>query len=87
MLRDMEGEIFTTVPANVDINGSESLTIEELAKNSRDDPYRAVWYKIRVPGVFNEDINVYRSEPDVTVKNWSRELAVTGKPIPLISTP
>lgn len=36
MLRDMEGEIYTTVPANVDKCGFEALTIEELGEKLRD---------------------------------------------------
>ncbi len=36
MLRDMEGEIYSTVPANVDKNGFESITIEELGEKLRD---------------------------------------------------
>jgi hypothetical protein len=36
MLRDMEGEIYSTVPANVDKNGFEPITIEELGEKLRD---------------------------------------------------
>jgi len=36
MLRDMEGEIYTTVPANVDKCGFEPLTIEELGEKLRE---------------------------------------------------
>ena len=36
MLRDMEGEIFSTIPANVDKNGLEPMTIEELGEKLRD---------------------------------------------------
>ncbi|MBU0675801.1 MAG: hypothetical protein KJ950_14260 [Proteobacteria bacterium] len=36
MLRDMEGEIFTTVPANAENNGLEMLTIEELGEKLRE---------------------------------------------------
>jgi hypothetical protein len=36
MLRDMEGEIFSTVPANVEKNGFEPLTIEELGEKLRE---------------------------------------------------
>jgi len=36
MLRDMEGEIYSTVPANVDKNGFEAITIEELGEKLRD---------------------------------------------------
>lgn len=35
MLRDMEGEVFSTVPANVEKNGFEPLTIEELGEKLR----------------------------------------------------
>jgi hypothetical protein len=36
MLRDMEGEIYSTVPANVEKNGFEPLTIEELGEKLRE---------------------------------------------------
>jgi hypothetical protein len=36
MLRDMEGEIFTTVPANVETCGFEALSIEELGEKLRE---------------------------------------------------
>lgn len=36
MLRDMEGDIYSTVPANVDKNGLESIDIEELGEKLRD---------------------------------------------------
>jgi len=36
MLRDMEGEIYSTVSANVEKNGFESMTIEELGEKLRD---------------------------------------------------
>jgi hypothetical protein len=36
MLRDMEGDIYSTVPANVDKNGFEPITIEELGEKLRD---------------------------------------------------
>jgi hypothetical protein len=36
MLREMEGEIYSTVPANVEKNGFEPLTIEELGEKLRD---------------------------------------------------
>ena len=36
MLRDMEGEIYSTVQANVDNNGFESIDIEELGEKLRD---------------------------------------------------
>lgn len=36
MLRDMEGEIYSTVPANVDKCGLEPMTIEELGEKLRD---------------------------------------------------
>lgn len=36
MLRDMEGEIFSTVPANVEKNGFEPLTLEELGEKLRE---------------------------------------------------
>lgn len=36
MLRDMEGEIYSTVPANVEKNGFEPLTLEELGEKLRE---------------------------------------------------
>ncbi len=36
MLRDMEGDVFTTEPANVKINGFEPLSIEELGEKLRE---------------------------------------------------
>ena len=36
MLRDMEGEIFSTVPANVEKNNFEAMTVEELGEKLRD---------------------------------------------------
>lgn len=36
MLRDMEGEIYTTVPANVDACGFEAMSIEELGEKLRE---------------------------------------------------
>ncbi|MCP3891135.1 MAG: hypothetical protein GY702_20060 [Desulfobulbaceae bacterium] len=36
MLRDMEGDVFSTVPANVEKNGFEALTIEELGEKLRE---------------------------------------------------
>lgn len=36
MLRDMEGDIYSTVPANVDKNGLEPINIEELGEKLRD---------------------------------------------------
>ena len=36
MLRDMEGEIYSTVPANVEKNSLEPITIEELGEKLRD---------------------------------------------------
>ena len=36
MLRDMEGDVFTTVPANVEKNGFEALTLEELGEKLRE---------------------------------------------------
>lgn len=36
MLRDMEGEIFSTLPSNVEKNGFEALTLEELGEKLRD---------------------------------------------------
>jgi hypothetical protein len=36
MLRDMEGDIFSTVPGNVDKNGFTAITLEELGEKLRD---------------------------------------------------
>lgn len=36
MLRDMEGEIFSTVPANVDNLGLAAITLEELGEKLRE---------------------------------------------------
>lgn len=36
MLRDMEGEIYSTVSANCEKNGFEPLSIEELGEKLRD---------------------------------------------------
>lgn len=36
MLRDMEGDVYSTVPANVEINGFEAITIEELGEKLRE---------------------------------------------------
>ena len=36
MLRDMEGEIYSTKPANCELNGLEPITIEELGEKLRD---------------------------------------------------
>lgn len=36
MLRDMEGEVFSTVPANCDKNGFEAMTLEEVGEKIRD---------------------------------------------------
>jgi hypothetical protein len=36
MLRDMEGEVFSTVAANVEKNGFEPLTLEELGEKLRE---------------------------------------------------
>lgn len=36
MLRDMEGEIYSTLQANVDNNGFESIDIEELGEKLRE---------------------------------------------------
>ncbi len=36
MLRDMEGDIYSTVPANVEKNGLESIDLEELGEKLRD---------------------------------------------------
>ena len=36
MLRDMEGEIYSTIPANVEKNGLEPIDLEELGEKLRD---------------------------------------------------
>ncbi len=36
MLRDMEGDVYSTVSANVEKNGFEALTIEELGEKLRE---------------------------------------------------
>ena len=36
MLRDMEGDVYSTVQANVEKNGFEPLTIEELGEKLRE---------------------------------------------------
>jgi hypothetical protein len=36
MLRDMEGDIMSTVPANVEINDFTPLTVEELGEKLRE---------------------------------------------------
>jgi hypothetical protein len=36
MLRDMEGDVYSTVPANVEKNGFEPITLEELGEKLRD---------------------------------------------------
>lgn len=36
MLRDMEGDVFSTVPVNVEKNGFEPITIEELGEKLRE---------------------------------------------------
>lgn len=36
MLRDMEGEVYSNVQANVDNNGFESLSVEELGEQLRE---------------------------------------------------
>ncbi len=36
MLREMEGDIYSTVPANVEKNDFEPITIEELGEKLRD---------------------------------------------------
>ena len=36
MLRDMEGEIFSTVPANCEKNSLEAITLEELGEKLRE---------------------------------------------------
>lgn len=36
MLRDMEGDIYSTIPANVEKNGFEPISIEELGEKLRD---------------------------------------------------
>jgi len=35
-IRDMEGEIFSTVPANVEKHGMVAMTLEELGQKLRD---------------------------------------------------
>jgi len=35
-IRDMEGEVFTTVPANAEINDLVAVTLEELGQKLRD---------------------------------------------------
>lgn len=36
MLRDMEGDVFSTVSANVEKNGFEAITVEELGEKLRE---------------------------------------------------
>ena len=36
MLRDMEGEVFSTKKENCDLNGLEPITLEELGEKLRD---------------------------------------------------
>ena len=36
MLRDMEGDIYSTIPANVEKNGLEPIDLEELGEKLRD---------------------------------------------------
>lgn len=36
MLRDMEGDVYSTVPANVEKNDFEAITIEELGEKLRE---------------------------------------------------
>jgi hypothetical protein len=36
MLRDMEGDIFSTIPANVEKNGLTAITLEELGEKLRE---------------------------------------------------
>lgn len=36
MLRDMEGDVFSTIPANVEKNGFEAIDIEELGEKLRE---------------------------------------------------
>ena len=36
MLRDMEGDVYSTVAANVEKNGFEALTLEELGEKLRE---------------------------------------------------
>lgn len=36
MLRDMEGDVYSTVPANVEKNEFEAITIEELGEKLRE---------------------------------------------------
>lgn len=35
-IRDMEGDVYSTVPANVDKNGLTAITIEELGQKLRE---------------------------------------------------
>lgn len=36
MLRDMEGEVYSNVPANVENNGIEAMSVEELGEKLRE---------------------------------------------------
>lgn len=36
MLRDMEGDVYSTVPENVEKNGFEAISIEELGEKLRE---------------------------------------------------
>ena len=36
MLRDMEGEVYSNVPANVENNGFEPMSVEELGEKLRE---------------------------------------------------
>ncbi|MGW8195079.1 MAG: hypothetical protein ACWGOX_12520 [Desulforhopalus sp.] len=36
MLRDMEGDVFSTIPANVEKNNFEPITLEELGEKLRE---------------------------------------------------
>ena len=36
MLRDMEGDVFSTVPANVEKNGFEAIDLDELGEKLRE---------------------------------------------------
>lgn len=36
MLRDMEGEVYSNVPANVENNGFEAMSVEELGEKLRE---------------------------------------------------
>ena len=36
MLRDMEGEVYSNVQANIDANGFEAMSVEELGEKLRD---------------------------------------------------